>query len=213
MELTKKAIVEEMKNTLENINNTLNQYYDKFYISPERCVCREVYTNLSKAFEWSGNLFGTYFVKNTLFENFEHESESEKSEILLMCIKNVVDIVINHYNEDIASDVIEILKDVRDRNKSFLTCENLEKISNYIEDLDISRYIKSHKEFEKVRNLICINYEISLRDVEYIYQLLGNKVLLEKFEEELLVIPTIKDKYFRSAVCEYLKEYREYNFK
>lgn len=203
MELAREVIVNEVKSIVERINNTLNEYYDKYYIYPERSVCKDIYSNLSRAYATNGKMQCSYVVKDTpLFNDFDNEDESK---ILIICVRNAVNMVLKNYNIDVADEVKNMIKVLRERSKNYLSDADFEKIDEISKELFFNRYAKAHNEYDKVKELFDINRERYSSDFRYVYELLGTKLLLEEFERRIEVIPTIEDKYLKSSICEYFK--------
>lgn len=203
MELVKEVIVEEIKSIVKRINNTLNEYYNKYYIYPERSVCKDIYNNLSRAYASIGKMQYYHMINDApLFNDFNNEDESE---ILIICVRNVVNMVLKNYNIDVADEVHNMIKNVKKHSKIYLSNADFEKIDEISKEIFFNRYAKAHNEYYKVKVLFDINKERYSSDFRYVYELLGTKLLLEEFERKIEVIPMIEDKYFRSSICEYFK--------
>lgn len=195
------AILNDIGILVRRINNDIDGYYREYYIYPEKSIFKDIYSNLNKLFTNYGNLVGSNLVIDTPFYDFAPEDEDE---ILMICIKNIVQTVFDNYNIEVAKDTIGILNRIQEHSKSYLTHIQFETLSKIIRKISFFYYLKSHKEYQKVEELFDI-YDLIDEEYDNIRLLLGNKILLEEFYKKLSVIPTIEDKYFRSTICEHFR--------
>lgn len=195
------AILNDIGILVRRINNDIDGYYRVYYIYPERSIFKDMYNNLYKAFTSCGRLVENNLVIDTPFDDFASEDEDE---ILMICIKNIVQTVFDNYNIEVAKDTIGILNRIQEHSKSYLTHIQFETLSKIIRKISFFYYLKSHKEYQKVEELFDI-YDLIDEEYDDIRLLLGNKILLEEFYKKLSVIPTIEDKYFRSTICEHFR--------
>lgn len=196
------AILNDIGILVRRINNDIDGYYREYYIYPKRSIFKDIYNNLYKAFTSHGKLVGSNLVIDTPFYDFVSKDEDE---ILIICIQNVVKIVFNNYNIEVAKDTTGILNKIQKYSKECISDIQYEMLSEIIHKISFFNYLKFHREYEKVKELFDI---YDLIDEEYdndIKLLLGNKILLEEFYRKLSVIPTIEDKYLKSSICEYFK--------
>lgn len=195
------AILNDIGILVRRINNDIDGYYREYYIYPERKILKDIYSNLYKAFTSCGNLVGSNLVIDTPFYDFAPEEEDE---ILMICIQNIVKIVLDNYNIEVAKYTIGILNNIQEYSKKYLTHTEFGTLSKIIRKISFFNYLKSHKEYQNVEELFDI-YDLLDAEYEDIRLLLGNKNILEEFYKKISIIPTIEDKYFRSSICEHFK--------
>ncbi len=194
LELIKSEFIEEKNNILERIDNTFREYYEKYYISPEKRICKKIYLNMSKALSLNGKILCKNSSKDT--ENIEYYYDKKA---LIKCLYNVVELLLTHYNIELAECVGGMFRKIENDIKMGITEEEYRKIDPYLK-IGVEVYFMSHKEYVKIMDIFDLYEEIEFDNWSYI-----DKVLKE-FEEKILEIPTIEDKYLRSAICEYFKD-------
>ena len=107
------------------------------------------------------------------------------------------------------------------KDKGYLDYYKCEEIDRIRDKISFTLYVRSHKEYEKVKDLFNLDYlmkhyyfigtEYLSKNValnEYcktIKVLLKSKVSFEDFYKKLSVIPTIEDKHLRSDICVHFK--------
>lgn len=197
LELIKSKFIEEKNKILQRIDNTFREYYEKYYISPEKSTCKEIYLNMSKALSLNGKILCKKSSKDT--GNIEYYYEKEA---LIRCFYNVVELLLTHYNIELAECVGEMFRKIENDIKMGITEDEYRKIAPYLK-IGVEEYFMSHKEYTKIMDIFDLYEEIELDNWIYI-----DKVL-ERFEEKIEVIPTIEDKYLRSTICEYFKDFLE----
>lgn len=198
----KEQIIFDIDILLRRINNDIDGYYREYYMYPERNILRELYSNLQNAFLSCGKLLGINLTEDTIFEEFASEDDSQ---ILKICFQNIAKVILNNYNIEVADCIIKILNKIQVNCKKYIIDIDYETLSEIIFQISFYDYLKSHKEYEKVKDLFDL-YDQMGGHVNDITHLIGNKVILEEFYKKLSVIPNIEDKLFRSTVCEYFKD-------
>jgi len=199
----KEHIMFDIDILVRRINNDVDGYFREYYIYPERSILRDIYNNLQKASISYGKLVSTSLTEDTIFDYFTSEDDSE---ILKICFQNIVKIILNNYNIEVADCIIKILNKIQGHCKKYIIDIDYETLSEIICQMGVSKYLKLHNEYEKVNDLFDLYWQIEEKYVNDIIYLIGNKVILEEFYKKLSVIPTIEDKYLRITVCEFFKD-------
>lgn len=187
---------------VERLQKTLDEYYSKYLFEPSAEVSQNVYSCLSSACASNGRLLCYYFASDRLF-NIPKGNEKDKD--FMPYIREAVKIILENYNEELASDTEKIIRIMRSYGKEFMDSESIREMKELEQSLKLSKYIKSHRNFLDVERLLNIEkmiFEVRETRPSYVHEIIGAVYILEQFEEELKKVPDIKDKYFRAAILE-----------
>lgn len=204
-ELLKKSVSE----SVARINDIINEYYEKWYIKPEDKICESVYNNLIKAFESYGKYICFTYNKEGLFKEINKDFENE-GEMILQYLREAVAIVEKHYSCSLADGVQNLIIDLR--GLCYRRLDSVyEEINNIKCRIAYYNYLENHTEYNKIKILVEIT-KIFYRDISYVelkrmHEFFGANFILKNIESELSVIPEIEDKYLRSTLLEFLKDF------
>lgn len=206
MEAERSKDLNEMKEVVEQLQNTLNKYNEEYMFSTDEVICKKVYIHLSSACANNGKLICRSITEGRVFDNLALRAEKI---CIIEEIREAVKIVLENYNEELASTVEKVIRSIKNSSKQILAQEILAEMKELEQSLKLGKYLKNHVEFDKIKKLIELEEQIEQineRKPVYIHEFIGAKMILDSFKEELKVIPEIIDKNFRCAVLEYFEE-------
>lgn len=207
MEAEKSKALNEMREIVKRLQETLNKYNEEYMFSTDESICEKVYIHLSSACANNGKLICYNITEGRVFNNLALRSERI---CIIEELREAVKIVLDSYNQELASTVEKVIRSIKNSSKQILTQEVLKEMKELEQSLKLERYLENHVEFDKIKKLIDLEEKIEQindRKPVYIHELMGSKIILDSFKEELKVIPEIIDKNFRCAVLEYFEEF------
>lgn len=210
MQLNEELLKNSVSESVARINDIINEYYEKWYIKPEDKICESVYNNLIKAFESYGKYICSTYNKEGLFKEINKDFEDE-GEMILQYLREAVAIVEKHYSCSLANEVQNLIVDLRGLCYRILGSSYIEEIDNLKHRIAHYNYLGNHTEYNKIKSLVETT-KIFYRDIAYVelkrmHEIFGANFILKNIESELSVIPEIEDKYLRSTLLEFLKDY------
>lgn len=210
--ITKKAeLGEKLKETVIRIDNLIDDYYDKYHIEAEAYDYQKVYDYLLHAFDSCKNLVYLDSCSGDFLCSVKTDfTEGDEIQAMLSYIEMSQMYVREHYNEDFAHDVKNIINKIYTMVGDIVSEENSEKISKIKNSLNCTNYIESHEEYSKLKYLFDVR-ELIFSDIfrERLNRVIaiGAITTLEEFEKELIdKIAMIEDKYLKSTILYYFKD-------
>ncbi|MDO4282179.1 MAG: hypothetical protein Q4D02_00960 [Clostridia bacterium] len=207
MILEEDKIREEMRVIVKRILKEITEYEKKYSIVSAREIDKQVYFYLSNAYVINGKILCRYFEGDGVFKGME---ECDLEESFFKNIREAVKLVLENYDERLASDVENMIERLRNHSKTFMSSDILEQLKVFERSIKLENYIENHEEVAKVEEILSLIErieEIHDTDLSYVHEVIGAKYVIEHFEEAIKMIPKIEDRHLKAAILEYFREY------